>query len=364
MKKNTLILFLLLAGAVFLFVPIDRAEAEVWSCGRDAESCMEIPSDSMDGANLKCIERYGYGNYRFFQGECGKFSCDSRKNRICKNPTSWIKDDARAECLSWVGGVENETDLMFNVGSFCPPLTDFGCTRVKGAKCENIKTSRKSYAEEICSGGTVTDGGCQENYACYVTGSDCNNVIAGSLDDATKQCKNFCTEGDGGCIVKSKQRCPVRDFGCYKNDLPCKPIRGDDVSKAALECSAYCGKVYDKCNFFPLKPCPEPVVEKPGPLAGATPEALKALANTNANKAKFGSPVDLINRAIKILMAFIGSISLVLYIWSGFLWITASGNAEQVTKAKTTMVWTTLGVGMMLASYMLASFLFSAIVPK
>ena len=95
--------------------------------------------------------------------------------------------------------------------------------------------------------------------------------------------------------------------------------------------------------------------------AGKTSAGLQSDARVALNRANLKSPVDFINRAIRILMAFIGSISLVLYIWSGFLWMTASGNAEQVTKAKSIMVWTTLGVGMMLASYVLASFLFKSL---
>lgn len=111
-------------------------------------------------------------------------------------------------------------------------------------------------------------------------------------------------------------------------------------------------------------PCPAatPVnIGVGGPLAGASVESLKGSAVTALNKAKFKSPVDLVNRAIRILLAFIGSISLVLYIWSGFLWMTASGNTEQVGKAKNIMVWTTLGVVMMLVSYMLASFIFKSL---
>ncbi|MEK7131426.1 MAG: hypothetical protein AAB797_01670 [Patescibacteria group bacterium] len=84
-------------------------------------------------------------------------------------------------------------------------------------------------------------------------------------------------------------------------------------------------------------------------------------AANRLNPAAITEPAQLIGRFIKILLAFIGSISLVLYIVAGFLWMTASGNAEQVTKAKSIMVWTTLGVVVMLSSYMLASFIFKSL---
>ena len=56
-----------------------------------------------------------------------------------------------------------------------------------------------------------------------------------------------------------------------------------------------------------------------------------------------------------------GAIAMVMYIWAGFLWMTASGNAEKTTKAKGIIVWTSLGVIAMLASYMLVTFVFSSI---
>lgn len=88
---------------------------------------------------------------------------------------------------------------------------------------------------------------------------------------------------------------------------------------------------------------------------------LQGDAADRLNPARISNPAQLIGRFINMLLAFIGSISLVLYIVAGFLWMTASGNTEKVTKAKSIMVWTTLGVLVMLASYMLVSFVFKSL---
>lgn len=110
-----------------------------------------------------------------------------------------------------------------------------------------------------------------------------------------------------------------------------------------------------------LSPSPtSPAPEKLGPLAGTSLEALKEQAKS-LNKANFSGPVDIINRAIKILMAFIGSISLVLYIYAGILWMTARGESQTIERARKTTIWTTLGVVVMLASYMLVSFIFKSL---
>jgi hypothetical protein len=79
------------------------------------------------------------------------------------------------------------------------------------------------------------------------------------------------------------------------------------------------------------------------------------------NVLKFRGPADFIGNGIRIILMFIGSIVLVMYIFGGFLWMTASGNSEQVDKAKKILVWSSLGVVAMLASYVLVTFLFKTV---
>ncbi len=64
---------------------------------------------------------------------------------------------------------------------------------------------------------------------------------------------------------------------------------------------------------------------------------------------------------IKLLLSFIGSIALILYIYAGVLWMTAAGNTEQITKAKQIFMWTTLGLVMMLGSYVVVGLIFGSI---
>jgi hypothetical protein len=71
------------------------------------------------------------------------------------------------------------------------------------------------------------------------------------------------------------------------------------------------------------------------------------------NPMNIGKPTDLFSRAINAMLAFIGSIVLVLYIYAGFLWMASSGNAEQIKKAQNILIWTTLGAIAMAGSYMI-----------
>jgi len=84
-----------------------------------------------------------------------------------------------------------------------------------------------------------------------------------------------------------------------------------------------------------------------------------------ANKAPFAyadsnavsNPVlAVINKAVKIILGLIGAITFVLFVYSGFLWMTAHGNDTQVKKAQTIMSQATLGLIVVLLSYALVSF--------
>ncbi len=178
--------------------------------------------------------------------------------------------------------------------------------------------------------------------------------ITAEYESAITECNAFC-ETPEGCSVEG-DLCPIQQFSCVKNGK-CSNKGAIDIVQAGEKCQG---------GIPLLGPCPSPTPSDDslsgcGGNALGSAKDLQCQAQLSLNKANFSSPEDLISRAIKILMAFIGSISLVLYIWSGFLWMTASGNAEQVSKAQTTMVWTSLGVGIMLASYMLVSFLFKSL---
>lgn len=104
---------------------------------------------------------------------------------------------------------------------------------------------------------------------------------------------------------------------------------------------------------------PEALAEK-APV-GKLAKELKSDAASRLNPAGLTVPAKLIGRFIKMLTAFIGSIALVLYIYAGILWMTARGHSERLEVARKTMVWTTLGVVVMLASYMLVSFVFKSL---
>lgn len=59
---------------------------------------------------------------------------------------------------------------------------------------------------------------------------------------------------------------------------------------------------------------------------------------------------------IRVFLGFIGLIFLIMIIFAGFRWMTASGNQDQVTKARETLTRGIIGLLVIVAAYSIATF--------
>ncbi len=68
-----------------------------------------------------------------------------------------------------------------------------------------------------------------------------------------------------------------------------------------------------------------------------------------------------ISTIISIALSFLGVLFLLLMIYGGFLWMTAKGNEEQVTKAKNLITAAIIGLIIVVAAYAISVFVVSNI---
>lgn len=61
---------------------------------------------------------------------------------------------------------------------------------------------------------------------------------------------------------------------------------------------------------------------------------------------------------IKVILSLLGIIFLILMIFTGYRWMTASGNEEAVTKAKHTLKTSIIGLIIILAAFAITTFIF------
>ncbi len=330
MRKNIFI-FLLLAGSVFLFAPISRAMASPFLSGYSCTKsgvCQDSSSSVKDTAETNCKNICG----GFFSISCTFSSSPCPPRDFCCTGKGGEQYSLKVDSLFETAGGKCDAQCDTSIKpctvspGVCPPLTD--------RHCIVSKSSVETYCEDMpqAADAKYVQDACQKVCKARAQGEICR-VITGNCANSGKTAKYGCAR-DGECI-----------------DIP-----EIDSKAAEAECLNWCKTPrYKVCKFYDSGfACPS------GPLANTSAKDLIQQAQA-LNKLKITGIPQLISRFINILMAFIGSIALVLYIYSGFLWMTASGNTEQTGKAKTTMVWTTLGVAMMLASYMLASFIFKSL---
>lgn len=73
------------------------------------------------------------------------------------------------------------------------------------------------------------------------------------------------------------------------------------------------------------------------------------------------SPQMLIGRIINAIMGLIGSITLLMFIYGGFVWMASAGNPEKVKKGRDILVWTAIGLFVIFSSYAIVSFVIKSI---
>ncbi len=73
-----------------------------------------------------------------------------------------------------------------------------------------------------------------------------------------------------------------------------------------------------------------------------------AFDSTNLSKK---DPREIIANLIKVVLGFLGTIAVVLVIYSGFLWMTAGGKPDNIKKAKEIMSAAVVGLIIILISY-------------
>ena len=84
---------------------------------------------------------------------------------------------------------------------------------------------------------------------------------------------------------------------------------------------------------------------------------------------EYGSALELgtqelrtsIMQVINVILSFLGIIALIIILWGGFMWMTAGGNEEKVTKARQMLVAGVVGLAIVLAAYAIANFVVNSL---
>lgn len=71
---------------------------------------------------------------------------------------------------------------------------------------------------------------------------------------------------------------------------------------------------------------------------------------------------QLVNRVIKALFGISGTAALVMFLYGGFVWMTAMGEDKKIKNGWDTMVWAALGLAVIFGSYAIVNFVLEALI--
>lgn len=89
------------------------------------------------------------------------------------------------------------------------------------------------------------------------------------------------------------------------------------------------------------------------------------LAGEVGTAAKLGEPkplTQIIGQLINVALGFLGIVLLAYLLFAGFLWMTAGGEEEKVTKAKTMIRNAIIGLIIIVAAFAISTFVLSSLV--
>ncbi|MEA3464141.1 MAG: pilin [Patescibacteria group bacterium] len=102
-----------------------------------------------------------------------------------------------------------------------------------------------------------------------------------------------------------------------------------------------------------------PVMAQSGgnpPGGNPSPVSLPDPLNPDGKPTTHPKPAELIGRIIHAALGIVGSIALAMFIYGGFVWMTAAGSSEKVQKGKDVLIWAALGLVIIFSAYALVKF--------
>jgi len=102
-----------------------------------------------------------------------------------------------------------------------------------------------------------------------------------------------------------------------------------------------------------------------GTLPGG--ESGETIGGSGSSDLKFEPPLgtssiqEIIGRIIQAVLGIVGSITLLMFVAGGFIWMTAAGNEKRVETGKNILIWSFLGLVVIFAAYAVTRFVLIAL---
>lgn len=167
------------------------------------------------------------------------------------------------------------------------------------------------------------------------------------------------------------------------NKCSCAPNAGDKViidigapGKAPIWINANCtgsdnGAVatvseFDKSKCVDVKPPDKgsavPNTTNPPVVGGSVRSTYKTLPNPlGPTSWTIMDLPKIIGKVLNAIIAILGAVALLIFVYGGFTWMTAAGNDTKVQTGKNILLWATIAIVIIFLSWMLVAFMFQAL---
>lgn len=98
-------------------------------------------------------------------------------------------------------------------------------------------------------------------------------------------------------------------------------------------------------------------------IFGFLVKTAQAVSTTNLNNplGSIETPQVLIGKLINSALGIVGSITLLMFVYGGFIWMTSSGSSDKIKKGKDIILWSAIGLAVIFSSYALVALVIKSV---
>lgn len=297
---------------------------------------------------------------------CGVFLPNCFSQNECVLERQWV----------WTNGscVACAIDSDCGTGKYCAQGTS-------SKECRDLKAVNESCANpDECLSGECTGGVCtaSANVTCtsftYSNWSDC----VGGQQTRTKISALPSGCSNGTPILT--QACTFTGAGIYPLECQCTGTSIEPTNPCATHCSGVAGGItlcicsasgpsgakgsYSTCSAMCNPSGSGSGAGTAGSSGAGTADQTLKDATASIDKiiggtgvmVKEGNINVIVGKLLKSLLGIIGLVALVIFVYSGIIWMTAAGVAKEIETAQNSMIWAAIGLFAVFISYALIKY--------
>ena len=263
---------------------------------------------------------------------------------------------AKALC-SWV-----PTDNCQTVGSGWIKAEKDGVYRPDFCN-DTDKNNNKRDEDKTCCCGPNEDIGCcfSQRESAFISNQAKCETVSGRLLYAPYpvfyiSAVNRCIKNDDDCYWVLSASCSNLGEGSWEDDSGAKCAGKKKFEGNTLKCC--CGKRVVNPNATST----DTASGQPDTASGQPRPNYKTLTNPlGPTDWTLANLPTIIGQVIRAVLSIIGAIALLIFVYGGFVWMTAAGNEAKVAQGKNILLWATIAIIVMFLSWILVAFMFQAL---